>query len=146
MKTLDHATRKFLAGGVAAVLLGCASLLSLAQANDAAVVRSAGAIRYVSGGVGGESLEQLAAMARDFNVKLVFALASGDYLSDVRVLIADAQGHTLLDTVADGPWLLVRLPAGKYRIAATLGSQQQQREVSVGATQSTTVDFRWAAP
>lgn len=131
---------------VFAAFLGCVSIASVAAPPDESIVRSAGTIRYASGGVGDESLAQLTSISRDFNVKLVFALASGEYLSDVRVVIADAKGGTLLDTTADGPWLLAKLPAGKYRIAATLAGKEQQHEVSVGTTPLTTVDFRWTSP
>lgn len=143
MKTITNFQRNFLACGFAALLLGSASLAAAATTDDN-VVRREGAISYVSGGVGSESLDRLSAIAKDFNLKLVFALTSGDYLSRVRVVIADSAGQTLLDSTAEGPWLLANLPAGNYHVAATLGADEQKREVAVAAGKLTTIDFRWA--
>ena len=132
-----------LALSVSAVLLGLGSLVSTASADDDAMVRTEGGIRFVSGGVGAESIDKLTAIATDFNLKLVFALKSGDYLSNVRVVIADSTGKTLLDTTSEGPWFLVKLKPGKYRIAATAGGNEQKRQIAVTGTRPVTVDFRW---
>ena len=145
MKTTIRLQNKFLTYSLAAIFLGCTAFVSQARADDNAVVRSEGGISYASGGVGSESLDQLAAIARNFNLKLVFALASGDYLSNVRVLIADTKGHALLETTADGPWLLAKLPIGEYRITATLAGQEQKRQLTIANAKLTTLDFRWTS-
>jgi hypothetical protein len=110
-----------------------------------AVVQTSRGITYVSGGVGAESIDRLNGLARDFNLKLVFALQSGSYVSDVKVAIADAAGKALLDATSDGPWFLAKLPAGTYQVAATFGGNVVKRQVSVGAARLTTADFRWAS-
>ena len=145
MKTTFSSTHAVLVRNVILAILGGASLVSVARANDEAIIRREGETRYVSGGVGSESIEQLAAIAGDFNLKLVFALNSGEYLSAVRVVIADATGKRLLDTLADGPWFLAKLPAGTYRITATYAGKEHQRQISIGAEKLSTFDFRWAA-
>ncbi len=139
MKTIAGMKSKALA----AIVLGSALLVAAASANDATVLRTAGGVSYVSGGVGTDSIERLNALARDFNLKLVFALSSGSYVSDVKVVIADAAGKTVLDTTSEGPWLLTRLPAGNYQIVATLSGNPVKRQVAVGAAALSTIDFRW---
>jgi hypothetical protein len=69
-----------------------------------------GHVRYVSGGVSLEEREAMKAMAKDFDLKLVFAMASGEYLSHILVVIKDAQGNTLLSKESQGPWFFVKLP------------------------------------
>ena len=145
MKSIASIKSKFLTCSVAALLLGSGALVSVASAAGEAVVRTEGTISYVSGGVGTESLDQLTSSANEFNLKLVFALTAGDYLSNVRVVIADAKGKTLLDTTSEGPWFLSRLPAGTYQITATVAGKEQKRQIAVGATKLTTADFRWAS-
>ena len=103
---------KSLAHSFAVILLGSASLVPAAGATDDEIVRSAGGVSYVCGGIGTDSINRLSSLAGDFNLKLVFALNSGAYVSDVRVAIANAAGKTLLDTTSEGPWFLTRLPAG----------------------------------
>ncbi len=145
MKPIARINSKFLAYSVAAILLGSGTFVSLASAASDAGIRTEGAVSYVSGGVGTESLDQLSAIASQFNLKLVFAATTGDFLSDVGVVIADANGRTLLQTTSKGPWFLSKLPVGTYRIAATFAGKEQRQQIAVGATKLTTVDFRWAS-
>ncbi len=130
---------------VAAILLGAATLVPLANAASDESVQTSGGVSYVSGGVGTDSIDRLSSLARDFNLKLVFALKSGDYVSDVKVTIADAAGKTLVNTTSDGPWFMTKLPAGNYKIVATFDGKAEQRSVAVGGAKLRTVDFRWAS-
>jgi hypothetical protein len=144
MKKIPGMKSRISASGLAAIVLGSALLAAVASANDATVLRTAGGVSYVSGGVGADSIDRLNSLARDFNLKLVFALKSGSYVSDVGVVIADAAGKTVLATTSEGPWLLTRLPAGNYQIVATFAGNTVTRQVAVGAAALTTLDFRWA--
>lgn len=145
MKRILGMKSKSLARGLAAILLVSASLVPFASADSGEVVHTAGSVSYVSGGVGTESIDRLNSVVRDFNLKLVFALQSGEYVSGVGVVIADARGRTLLDTTSDGPWFLAKLPAGNYRVVATFAGQSEKRTIAVGAGKPRTVDFRWAS-
>ncbi len=136
---------KLFTGSVTAMLLGALPLVFVANAYGDEVVKTAGGVSYVSGGVGTTSIERLSSLTRDFNLKLVFALTSGNYVSDVKVSIADAKGKTLLDTTSEGPWFLIRLPAGNYQVVATFDGSAEKRTIAVGADKLRTVDFRWGA-
>ncbi len=116
----------------------------LVYAANGEAVRQSGDISYVSGGVGDESLERVGALEMGFNVKLVFALQNGEYLSDVKVVIADAVGKPLLEAVAEGPMFLAKLPAGRYELRATYGEVTRMQRVRLGAKDGLkTVQFRW---
>jgi hypothetical protein len=131
---------------LAALVLGVVSLVAAAAPpGDEGIAQTPGNVSYISGGVGLDSIERLTAMSGSFNLKLVFALKSGDYLSNVRVAIADARGNTVLDTTSDGPWLMTKLPAGNYQIAASFGGATERRSIALAAGNLRTVDFRWAA-
>ena len=136
---------KLFAPVVKAILLCAASLVPAASANSDESVQTAGRMSYVSGGVGTDSIDRLSSLAGDFNLKLVFALKSGAYVSDVRVTIADAAGKTLLDTTSEGPWFLAKLPVGNYQIVATFAGNVVKRQIAVGAAKLRTIDFRWAS-
>ena len=144
MKPIRGLTKKLTAYSLAAFLAGSLAAVSGVSASDDAVVQTAGSVTYVSGGVGTESIDRLNALAADFNVKLVFAMTSGEYVSGVRVAIADAKGTTLLEATSDGPWFLAKLPNGNYQVIATLAGKALKRPVSVGPGKIRTVDFRWA--
>ena len=130
--------------GLAAILLCSAALAPLANAAEEATIRNQNGISHVSGGIGEQSISQLGALTGNFNIKLVFALNSGNYVSDVGVNIMDATGKTLLETTSEGPWFLARLPKGKYQIAATLSGNTIKRQIVVGTAPLVTTHFRWA--
>ncbi|MEO7725682.1 MAG: carboxypeptidase regulatory-like domain-containing protein [Burkholderiales bacterium] len=135
---------KLFSPAIVSTMFAAAALVAVMPAHSAESVETAGNVSYVSGGVGADSIDRLNSLAKDFNLKLVFALRSGDYVSDVQVNIASASGKTLLDTASQGPWFLTRLPAGKYQIAATFAGKTEKRSIVVGKGLRT-VDFRWGA-
>jgi hypothetical protein len=88
-------------------------------------------VHYATGGVGVEERDLLKETADSYNLKVVFALASGDYLSNIPVVIAEPGGKEILDTVSTGPWLLVDLPQGRYKVIAHYKDQKKVRMVEV---------------
>ncbi len=129
--------------GVTMLALGVAMFPAVPVAATETVVQHEGAVSYVSGGVADDSLDQMKSMSRDFNLKLVFALTSGAFLSDVDVAIADAKGNPVLVTTSEGPWLLAKLPPGSYQVVATESGNSIKRRIAVGGGKLSTVDFRW---
>ena len=126
--------------------MGGVLLLSTGHAHGAdATVKTTGGIPHISGGIGNDSIAKMETMARDFNLKLVFALQSGNHVTDVQVVIVDAKGKTLLQTTSMDPWLFASLSPGSYQITAPLSGKDVKRPVTVGKANLQTVDFRWAA-
>src|SRR5262245_15501176 len=115
-----------------------ATLLALAVAAQAADVP------HLSGGVGSDEREALRAKERDYNVKVITAMQSGEYLSGVVVVIESAAKEPVLETTMTGPILLAKLPPGSYTIKATRGSQMLTQTVTIEAQGLKQVDFRWA--
>jgi len=54
----------------------------------------------------------------EFSVRLEFAGGERQYLADLDVTIETAKGHELLAVRCGGPWLLVDLEPGPYRVRA----------------------------
>ena len=129
--------------GATLLLVVCAALALPAAAQNDGVTRAPSGVTYVTGGIGTDAVDRLKSMEKDFNLNLVFARTTGEYLSDVKVSIADAAGHAVLDVVSQGPWVMAKLPEGSYRIDATFGSKVQSRTVAVGGSKLVTVDLRW---
>lgn len=91
-----------------------------------------GGIRFMSGGIGLEERAAMDAKAKDFNLKLVFAMTSREYLSDIKVQIQEPSGKVLLSASSKGPWFLVKLPEGEYTVQASMGQQRKAVKASVG--------------
>lgn len=131
-------------GPLAALLLAWALAVPPVLADDEAVVTE-GEVSWVSGGVGAESRERLDALEAGFgfNLKLIFAQPSGDYLSEVAVRVVDAGGRTVLQADGVGPILLVRLPAGSYECFATFDGREQRQQLKAVAGRLGRGVFRW---
>lgn len=99
---------------------------------------------YISGGAGADSREELLAQEKDYNLKIIVADKSGDYLADVKVVIESAMKAQVLDTTMGGPILLARLAPGTYTIRATSDGQTLTQSATVAAQGLRQVDFRWA--
>jgi hypothetical protein len=102
--------------------------------------------RYLVGGIGSDERETIENLGTDFNVKFVFAQTSGDYVSDVRVVIDDVHGKRVAHVVTNGPWLYVKLPPGRYRVEATYAAtpiEIQKLQVSEGKRLVRTLHWRF---
>lgn len=108
------------------------ALLGTAPAPAAEKVPASGNVPFISGGVGIDSEQQIKAREKEFNLKLVFTLVEGNYLADVGVRVTDSAGKTVIETVAEGPFFLAKLPAGRYTVTATYNGKAQTRKVTVG--------------
>ncbi len=69
-----------------------------------------------SGGIGADERAE----APNEGTRLVFALQSGAFLSRVQVSITNSQGEEVVNTVTNGPWLVLDLPDGQYSVVASL--------------------------
>lgn len=100
-------------------------------------------VKYVTGGVGQDERDYLKSVQDQFNLGMMFAASGGAFLSSVRVVVQNSRGETILDAVADGPYLYAALPAGSYTVSASVDQQSQQRLVKVGIGRFTRADFHW---
>jgi len=107
-------------------------------------VQTAGAVRYVSGGVGADERDRLIAIGRTDNLRLSFARSDGDFLGGAEVEIKNHQGKEILDTSTDGPLFFAKLPAGEYTVEATTMGRTLTRRVTVPAQGQAPVYFTWA--
>ena len=122
----------------------CGSFLA---ANAQEIRKDQGA-PFVTGGIGIGERDRLEAIANDFSLKARFAMQAGNYLADVKVTIEDAQGNKVIETMADGPWLLVDLDPGSYKVIATsaVADETLQKDVQVQPASSTEVLFSFTNP
>ncbi|MDY6991449.1 MAG: carboxypeptidase-like regulatory domain-containing protein [Pseudomonadota bacterium] len=131
------------------LMLGLSSL-SLA-AEEAAIAPPAGeegvsqGVPYMTGGIGEEGREIITDKADEYNLKLIFAeKQDGQYLADVNVVITNAAGETVLETVSDGPWFYAQLPAGDYQVSATVNGRTVEKTVQAPAEGQNNFPLYWA--
>jgi len=94
-------------------------------------------------GAGADAREELLAKEKEYNLKIIAAEKSGDYLAGVKVVIESARKEQVLDATMEGPILLAKLAPGTYTIRATSDGQTLTRTVTIPAQGLRRVDFRW---
>src|SRR5574337_150805 len=75
--------------------------------------------------------------AKHWPLTLEFATrdhAKSDFAANVKVMVKNAKGDTVLDTTSSGPFLLARLDPGRYTVDATFAGKMLQQKVEVGKT------------
>jgi hypothetical protein len=100
-------------------------------------------VPYISGGVGADAREEILAKESEYNLKIVVAATSGDFLADVKIVIESARNERVLDVTMEGPILLARLTPGTYSVKATSDAQTQTKSVTIPAQGMRQMDFRW---
>lgn len=131
------------------VALCAAIAAAAAMAADLPPERQQGSVVYRTGGIGEDEAKAMQEAARRYPLVLEFVAASGDrdsrggWLADVDVSIKDSRGNAVLQTKADGPFLLARLPAGRYVVTARYEDAQRSRRVDVSGSKPQRVVFGW---
>ena len=82
-----------------------------------------------------------------YPVKLVFANTAGEDVATERVTLTQGR-HTVMATECDAPWLLIKAPAGRYSVTATVDGQAGTRiakakfsTTDTGAQKTVTLEF-----
>ncbi|MGB5832092.1 MAG: hypothetical protein WBG92_08890 [Thiohalocapsa sp.] len=119
-------------------------IVSNASAQDVPTVGQD--IAYASGGIGVSQREALQAIVGDYSLKLEFAAEStGAYVTGVTVSVLTAE-KTVFRVENVGPWLLVKLPVGSYRVVAESGGESRDATVEVTDNGLTDAVLRFPEP
>jgi hypothetical protein len=135
-----------LAAAIAAALAGPA--FAAAPMSSLPPEQHHGGVTFVTGGVGEDQWKAFEQAESRYPLALEFVRQTKpreEFVADVAVTIRDAKGAEILNTTADGPFLLARLPAGEYKVSATHDAKTYERTVRVGETGHGMVVFRWPA-
>ncbi|KVC40739.1 carboxypeptidase-like regulatory domain-containing protein [Burkholderia diffusa] len=129
-----------LAAGVAVAAPG-----AYAQSDGLPAASQQGDVSYVSGGIGKDQSTAFERNEAAWPLALRFTGKGGEYLADVHVRIVDGKGTELLATDARGPYMLVKLPPGRYTVHASYQGSDESRAVTVGAKGGAKAAFQWSA-
>lgn len=68
-----------------------------------------------------------------YPLKIVFAGKGGQFVTDADVTVSK-DGKDVVSVHCEGPWVLVKIPAGRYRITGALEGQNAQANAFAPAT------------
>jgi hypothetical protein len=114
--------------------------MAAAQAATLPPERQAGAVSYVTGGVSDDEAALFKQVRGGYPLAIELVrnqAGKHEYTADAQVRVFDRAGRLVLDAKADGPFMLVRVPPGQYRVQATLDGQTVEKAVTVGAVGGT---------
>jgi hypothetical protein len=101
-----------------------------------------GNITYITGGVGQPESTAMKAAAGRYDLALMFANRSREFLADVKVDITDSRGTRVLD-ITSGPILLVDLPDGRYTVHADVAGSPIVKHINVRGRHHQQVAYVW---
>lgn len=103
-----------------------------------------GDVAFVSGGVGIDEQQAMKAMQPEYNLSLLFSeRGTGEYISDVKVRIKDANGNVSLDTVSDGPMLFAKLKSGRYGVTVDREGYVIEKQINLDGEKHTSLSLTW---
>jgi hypothetical protein len=103
-----------------------------------------GAVTFVTGGIGQDESDAMKQAQSSYPLSLSFIEKSkAEYLAKVDVTIKDQQGNTQLQATSEGPYLLAKLPDGRYTVTALYQGKSEVRQVNVAAARPQRVEFAW---
>lgn len=117
-----------------------------APASDVPTAQKQGEVTYLSGGIGQTEANAIKHVAKNYPLELEFlakAKPKDEYLADVKVEIKDAHDKTVLNATSDGPFLLAKMPVGKYTISADHDGKIEHRQIVLAAKEHRRVVFEW---
>jgi|307.fasta_scaffold302626_2 hypothetical protein len=131
------------------ILLGAAlALPAFAFAVSLPATKTQGDITYLSGGAGHDEAQAIQQAEKEWPLALEFAIKAkphNEFTSNVKVMIQDEKGKTVLDTMSDGPFVLVKLTPGKYVVTAERSGHTIERHVTVTSHGHRRQVFIWAS-
>jgi len=90
--------------------------------------KTQGTVSFITGGIGSDQSNAMYAAAKKWSVLIEMSQIDGSgrgvWIAGINVRILDSKQKTVLETVSDGPLMLLNAPAGQYEIEATYQSQR----------------------
>ena len=107
-----------------------------------------GEVSYISGGICISGVRQMKGLAKHFPLEIVLVekvegQEKEGYIADVNVKIVNAKDKLVLETSTEGPYLLVKLPDGKYKITAEYNYVVKTNRVNINNKKHERVVFLW---
>jgi hypothetical protein len=118
--------------------VSCAAALlaatAVAQTATLPPEQRAGDVAFVTGGVSDDEAAVFKSAMGNYPLAIEVVQSNagrGLYTAGATVQVTRRNGEVMLNTRADGPFVLVRLPPGSYRVDATFNGRTISKDVSV---------------
>jgi len=109
-------------------------------------IQSNGAIQFISGGIGSDESAAMKAVAKNWPIYMEFSQRDGDksaWVSEVSLVISDANGRQIFNKTIDGPIILMRLNPGQYTAQATYQNKMIKNQFNIEKDKHQRLSFQW---
>ena len=132
------------AGALGAMLVTTA----FAQPASLPPIHRSGQVQYLTGGVGSDQSSAIEQASRHWPLTLEFAVGNkthADFAAGVKTVVRNTEGNTVLQVDSTGPFVLAKLPPGRYSVDASLGpgTRTLHRTIVIKRDQPAKAVFLW---
>jgi hypothetical protein len=127
---------------LSAVCLTCSSVVFAQIPNT----QYSQGISYITGGVGEEESQAILSEAKHWPILLELSQLEngrGVWIFGAKIKILNAKNQVVFDAQADGPYMLVNLPAGDYLLEGAYQGVTQKRSIAVKTALPQKVNLFW---
>lgn len=122
----------------------CASAAGVHAQQAELAMQATEAVPFMNGGVSVEEATLMRKSAKDYNLRMEFSeRKDNEFVAAVDVSVIDLQGRTVLSLTDAGPIVNVKLPDGRYRVAATFHGQTETQRVTLHGNAAQDLYFHW---
>lgn len=125
------------------MVLGWVAAGWLALGSAAGALAQSEEVKYLAGGIGLDERQYMASVEKEYNLKIEMATTAGFYVAGAHVIVWDKDGGMVLEAAPDGPLMLVKLPAGAYKVNIIYQDQEKKQAVTVDAKNQKKLVFVW---
>ncbi len=115
---------------------------SMAVALGAVQPKQEGNISYITGGVGDEERASLESSKGQYNLWVMSASKSGEFIGETQLNLLDNKGQSLLSVTA-GPLFYAKLPPGRYTIQASAHGLAKTQKIAVDRNKPSSIHLSW---
>jgi hypothetical protein len=109
--------------------------------------KTQGSISFITGGIGSDQSNAMFAAAKNWSVLIEMSQIDGSgrgaWIAGINVRILDSKQKTVLETVSDGPLILLNAPAGQYEIEASYQGKVLKRSLTIKDKENQRVALFW---
>ncbi|BEI43379.1 MULTISPECIES: carboxypeptidase regulatory-like domain-containing protein [unclassified Polynucleobacter] len=116
-------------------LMVCAGFLSGASLAQLPPSKSQGDTTFITGGIGSDESIAMFAAAKKWSLLIEMSEIDGSgrgvWIAGINIRVLNAKQQSILETVCDGPLMLLNAPPGQYTVEASYQGKLLKRSVVI---------------
>ena len=128
-------------------LIVCTGFLSGASLAQLPPSKTQGDTTFITGGIGSDESSAMVAAAKKWSLLIEMSEIDGSgrgvWIAGVTIRVLNAKQQAILETVCDGPLMLLNAPSGQYTVEASYQGKLLKRSVVLKEGDSQKLSLFW---